>query len=224
MQGSHPWPTDSQGHMIEGTTMVLALVNYHGLPVEACIETSSGNSTLDEEAIRRVSRTVFHPELIQGRPISGYVRDPITFALNGQGSINTPAGRTDQHPVCNTQPIAGVPAAELAIAQNVHLITTPTQGGLVPGTTTSWPIDERGKPVHLRATERVLVDASGHLIESGKLISHDVDKYGYDTVNPSHDPARFAGFVQAASARLSTVVFATANEPHWQVVDFDFGG
>lgn len=223
MLGSHPWPTDSQGQLIEGTAMILALVNYHGLPVEACIITSSGNSTLDEEAIRRVGRTVFHPELIQGHPISGYVRYPITFALNGKSSIKPSTGRTDRRRVCETRPIAGVSAADLAIAQDVHLTIAPTQDGLVPGTTKPWSLDERGKPVHLGATERVLVDASGHLIESGKLISHDVHKNGYDTVNPAHDPARFPGFVQAASARLSTAVFATADESHWQLVDFNFG-
>src|SRR6185312_14108331 len=97
MLGSHPWPTDSEGRAIQGTTTVMALVNYHGLPVAACIDTSSGNSMLDEEAIRRVGRMTFHPELVEGRPINGYARLPITFSLSGQASVDTTAGHAGRH-------------------------------------------------------------------------------------------------------------------------------
>lgn len=220
--GNHPWPLDSTGQPAVGTTKVLVLVNYHGLPVEACINSSSGNYALDEEAIRRVARLTFAPYMKQGWPITSYARVPIAF---GHGTHEPPTTTEGQHAtwICQTEPLVGASTAEQALAHDTELTIVPTREGLVPGSDNAWPLDAHGKPVKLDAYEDVLVDASGHIVKFGPLSPKEVDEYGLVMTNRAPASVNFKGFTQAASAKLAKVSFAVSDEEHWQTVKFHFG-
>ena len=98
----NPWPLDAQGKPLQGTTLVMGLVDPTGHMVEACINRSSGHVPLDRLAVRWLSTQPFKPVVRNGFPSAGYVRVPVAF-LTGTATP-TPFPTT----YCKTQPVASV--------------------------------------------------------------------------------------------------------------------
>ena len=96
----NPWPLDAQGRPLQGTTLVMGLVDPTGHMTEACINRSSGHVSLDRLAVRWLSTQAFKPVVRYGFPSAGYVRVPVSFQA---GTVPpTPFPKT----YCQTQPIA----------------------------------------------------------------------------------------------------------------------
>lgn len=76
-----PYPSVAFQMRIEGTVMLKALVQPDGSCGEVLLAKSSGNSLLDDSALRTVAQWKFVPAKSQGKDISQWVSIPITFAL-----------------------------------------------------------------------------------------------------------------------------------------------
>ena len=76
-----PYPSVAFQMRIEGTVMLKALVLPDGSCGEVLLAKSSGNSLLDDSALRTVAQWKFVPAKSQGKEISQWVSIPITFAL-----------------------------------------------------------------------------------------------------------------------------------------------
>lgn len=201
----NPWPKNSDGQYVGGTATVLALIDYYGVPVAACIERSSGNSALDSEAIRRsTSGKKFTPELIAGSPINGYARLPVTFIppTDPAPPKDPELPATDS---CKFYPLAGVSSEELKLAKEIHITISRNSAGKVPETNESWPIDPNGKPVDMDGFVRVLIDPAGHLLKSAPL-----------------KPDGFEAFNKAASIKAASANYPRSTLEHWEVVQFQF--
>lgn len=67
---------------IEGEVRVRVDVDANGNATDVWVETSSGNSDLDRAAKDAARRWTFHPATVDGKPASGRIVVPVTFALN----------------------------------------------------------------------------------------------------------------------------------------------
>lgn len=77
-----PYPRDALRAGIEGTVLLRVLVDVDGRPLEVLVERSSGNRSLDREAVRHVQqRWRFEPALQDGRAVQAYGLVPIGFNL-----------------------------------------------------------------------------------------------------------------------------------------------
>ena len=65
----------------EGQLALLVSVDVHGNPTKVSIETSSGYSLLDQEAITTIRKWKFAPASRNGEAVPGSVRVPVTFRL-----------------------------------------------------------------------------------------------------------------------------------------------
>lgn len=101
MIDGRPWPMDAPGHYAQGTVVVFGLVNEGGLMVEACVAQSSGNAELDLAAVRRLVNKRFQSGTKNGVPVSGYVRAPVMFYLDGADHPAPPHSRSE----CQTRPV-----------------------------------------------------------------------------------------------------------------------
>jgi periplasmic protein TonB len=70
-----------RAHM-EGTVILLVLVDENGKPVQVKIEQSSGYGLLDKSAREQVmSGWQFQPAIIDGRAVKAWARVPVSFAM-----------------------------------------------------------------------------------------------------------------------------------------------
>lgn len=77
-----PYPRDALRTGAEGTVLLRVLVDVDGRPLEVTVERSSGNRSLDREAVRHVQqRWRFEPALQEGRAVEAYGLVPIGFNL-----------------------------------------------------------------------------------------------------------------------------------------------
>lgn len=93
--GGRPWPTDTEGHYVEGTAQVVVLVSSEGRALGACLERSAGNATLDFNALHRFDATQFRPEIKEGVRVTSWARIPVAYTLPG----HTPATPLQSYPV-----------------------------------------------------------------------------------------------------------------------------
>ncbi|XRD89129.1 energy transducer TonB [Dyella nitratireducens] len=207
MLGGNPWPTDGQGKYAQGTTIVLVSLNYHGIATDACIEQSSGNADLDQEAMRRAGRYVYSPKRIEGWPISSSVRLPVEFSLT-QKPVST-AGPTygDKSPGCTLKPLPGVPDNEVAAQQvRVFVVAPDTDGKLPSGhERPAWPRDGEGNLAQEDQRGAVLIDADGKILEAAVLRAGE-----------------FAAFDVASFRKLHSLTFSAGEPTHWEFVDIQF--
>jgi TonB family protein len=103
MLDGRPWPLDAQGNYAEGTPVLFGLVDENGQMIEACILQSSGNASLDSEAVRKIARLRFDPGRRNGKPVKGYARIPVPLYVDGSVHPIPPLRST-----CQTQPITGL--------------------------------------------------------------------------------------------------------------------
>ncbi|MBD8880246.1 TonB family protein [Rhodanobacter sp. 7MK24] len=200
-----PWPLDADGNIVTGETVLLILVDYHGVAVEACIEKSSGNNALDASALRRTTTSQYNPEIKNGFFASAYARVPVNFVPEGTPSVALPP--VPPHRECQPQPVPGVSPAELALVSGKQFTISPTQAREVPGVDQPWPTDANGRPVTVDAWEKVLVDTSGRIV-------------AIDSLKPSKYPA----FSANAAQTVAKMTFASSDVQHWDVVSFHFHG
>ncbi len=200
-----PWPLDADGHMIAGETVLLILVDYHGIAVEASIEKSSGNDVLDASAMKRMTTHPYHPMVKNGFPASSYARVPVNFgSAEGASEARLPLQSITE---CQTQPVPGVSPAELALAAHKQLTISPTPASEVPGTGQPRPTDANGSQINLDTYANVLVDPT-------RLVA---------TVE-NLKPNTHAAFNANAANTISKVTFAPSDVQHWDVVSFHFRG
>jgi len=95
-----PWPLDAQGNYAQGTPVLFALVDESGQMIEACILQSSGNASLDKEAVRKVAHWQFGPEIRNGKRVKGYARIPVPLYVDGSVHPAAPLRGS-----CQTQPV-----------------------------------------------------------------------------------------------------------------------
>ena len=76
-----PYPSVVFQMRIQGTVMLKALVLPDGTCGEVVLARSSGNSMLDESALKTVAQWKFTPAKSQGKDISQWVSIPITFSI-----------------------------------------------------------------------------------------------------------------------------------------------
>jgi hypothetical protein len=69
---------------------------------EVCINRSSGHRELDRLAVRWLVARHFNPGRDHGKPVAGYIRAPVEFALQPTAAEALPAS------FCRTRPIADV--------------------------------------------------------------------------------------------------------------------
>jgi TonB family protein len=84
--GAHinPWPVYPEIARQRGQSGEVALlvnVDMHGNPTKVALESSSGYSLLDQEAIKTIRRWKFTPASSNGEAVPGTVRVPVTFRL-----------------------------------------------------------------------------------------------------------------------------------------------
>lgn len=137
MLDDQPWPVYSNGQYAEGTTTVLLLLNYHGVPVEACIAQSSGNSEFDQLAIPRALTYTYLPTRRDGWPIEAYVREPIHFSAAKKSAVVESPEATNVA-VCRTQRLVNVPANEAALIHHPIVTIEPTGSGHVFQDKAAW--------------------------------------------------------------------------------------
>ena len=78
-----PYPALAEKRRMQGTVVLMILVDAQGNPIEVTIEQSSGSSLLDEAARKFIqARWRFVPAQMDGTPISAYARVPIKFTLD----------------------------------------------------------------------------------------------------------------------------------------------
>jgi protein TonB len=75
------YPDIARKRNVQGTVVVLALVNEKGGVEETRVETSSGHALLDNAAIAAVKSWEFEPGRRGDKPVKSYVKLPITFQL-----------------------------------------------------------------------------------------------------------------------------------------------
>ena len=77
-----PYPRDALAAGAEGTVMLRVLVDVDGRPLEVSVERSSGNRSLDRQALRQVQqRWRFQPAMRDGQPVQAWGLVPIDFNL-----------------------------------------------------------------------------------------------------------------------------------------------
>ena len=76
-----PYPSVAFQMRIQGTVMLKALVLPDGTCGDVVLARSSGNSLLDESALKTVAQWKFTPAKSQGKDISQWVSIPITFSI-----------------------------------------------------------------------------------------------------------------------------------------------
>lgn len=74
---SVPWPRGSDGALLSGMTVVLALVGQDGTVERISVESTSGVPALDLAAAESVHRWHFVPATRNGVAVKGYVRVPV---------------------------------------------------------------------------------------------------------------------------------------------------
>jgi TonB family protein len=198
-----PWPLDAEGHIITGETVLLILVDYRGVAVQACIEKSSGNDALDIAAIKRVTARPYHPEIKSGFPASAYARVPVNFGPAEAASAALPTLRPNTE--CRPRPVPGISPAELALIARRQFTVFPTPAREVPGVDQPWPTDTNGKPINVNAYESVLVDTAGRVVTVDSL-----------------KPGIYAAFNANAAHTIAKMTFASSDVQHWDVVSFHF--
>lgn len=99
----HPWPLDTSGHKLQGTTLVMALVDATGSVTEACINRTSDHVELDQLAVQWLAEQHLRPASRNGVAVSGYVRMPIEFTTLPP-ELRTPPGYPKAY--CQTRPVA----------------------------------------------------------------------------------------------------------------------
>lgn len=78
-----PYPALAEKRRLQGTVVLMILVDAEGNPVDVTVEQSSGSSLLDEAARKFVkARWRFVPAQAGGVAISAYARVPIRFSLD----------------------------------------------------------------------------------------------------------------------------------------------
>lgn len=76
------YPRSAIASHAEGTVILRVLVDVDGTPLEATIETSSGNRDLDRAARTQVLKAwKFQPAMQDGRAVQAYGRVPVDFSL-----------------------------------------------------------------------------------------------------------------------------------------------
>ena len=65
---------------LEGTVYIVAIIDENGRVIESIILKGIGRG-LDEEALKAVSKTKFHPGLQRGKPVKVKITIPIKFVL-----------------------------------------------------------------------------------------------------------------------------------------------
>jgi TonB family protein len=198
-----PWPTDSNGNLITGMTMLLILVDYRGVAVEVCVERSSGNEVLDTSAIRRMTTHMYQPEMKQGFPASSYVRVPVYFGKsisNDDWKRPIPANQE-----CRPEPVPGISPAEAALAQQKQFTIFPTAALEVPGVAQAWPRDANRQLASVYAIANVLVDPSGRVVS-------------VENLKPDNYPA----FNAVAARTIAKITFPSTDVQHWEAITFYF--
>lgn len=76
-----PYPSVAFQMRIQGTVMLKALVLPDGTCGDVVLARSSGNSFLDESALKTVAQWKFTPAKSQGKDVSQWVSIPITFSI-----------------------------------------------------------------------------------------------------------------------------------------------
>jgi protein TonB len=76
-----PYPSVAFQMRIEGTVMLKALVMPDGTCSQVMLARTSGNSLLDESALKTVAQWKFTPAKSQGKDISQWVNIPIVFSI-----------------------------------------------------------------------------------------------------------------------------------------------
>ncbi|GAB3784614.1 energy transducer TonB [Dyella agri] len=200
-----PWPVDAAGRPATGETLLLILVDYRGVPVEACIEKSSGNDVLDASAIKHMTTHLYQPEMKNGFPASSYLRVPVNFGSAADAAVAWPPSQAARE--CQPQPVPGISPSELALVAQKQFTVSPTSAGEVPGVGQPWPADANGKPSSIDAYAHVLVDPAGHIVAIEGL-----------------KPDIYTAFNTHASHTITGMRFAPSNVQHWEVVAFHFHG
>jgi periplasmic protein TonB len=76
------FPTQALRAHVEGTVLLLVLVDETGKPVEVKVEHSSGSPLLDKSAREQVlAGWQFQPAVIDGHAVKAWARVPVSFAL-----------------------------------------------------------------------------------------------------------------------------------------------
>lgn len=75
------YPAVSRRLAEQGKVLLRILINEHGQPERADLESSSGFARLDEAARQAAMHALFKPHRENGRPIAVYVMVPIIFSL-----------------------------------------------------------------------------------------------------------------------------------------------
>ena len=76
------YPISELKNGVEGTVVLRVLVDIDGKPLDASIETSSGNRNLDRSALQHVLKTWrFKPAMQNGQAVQAYGLVPIAFNL-----------------------------------------------------------------------------------------------------------------------------------------------
>lgn len=197
-----PWPQDVNGKYLNGTTVIVMLVNFHGIGTEICMERSSGNTILDKDAVHRMMHRSFKPAMKEGWPINSYARIPVSFNAFGYVmAVPSPPSVPEQ---CSSKPVPGVSPAELALSHDTEITIHPTSDDKVPGTGLSWPTDAKNDRVQLNVDVDVLLDSAGN------ISTIDNVKSGY------------AAFDAFTSTSLSHATFLPSDRKHWHGVAFHF--
>ncbi len=77
-----PYPRDALRSGAEGVVLLRILVDVDGKPLDVAVERSSGNRSLDREAVRHVQqRWRFEPAMRDGRAVQAWGLVPISFTL-----------------------------------------------------------------------------------------------------------------------------------------------
>lgn len=207
MLGDNPWPKDEQGKYAQGTTMVLVSLNYHGIATDACVEQSSGNADLDQEAVRRAGRYVYSPQRLEGWPISSYVRFPVEFSLTQKPAGTAGPTFGNKPPGCTLKPLLGVPDNEMAAQQKrVFVIAPDTDGKLPSGNERpAWPRDSEGNLAQEDQRGAVLIDSDGKVLEASIIRAGE-----------------FAAFDMATFRKLHSLTFSAGEPAHWEYVNIQF--
>ncbi len=77
-------PSELGSEDVSGTTIVKFVVGFDGNLSNIRVGKSSGNSALDNEAVRVIKKTSgkWNPSKINGKPVSSHVSVPITFDID----------------------------------------------------------------------------------------------------------------------------------------------
>jgi hypothetical protein len=197
---SGKWPMQ-EGKFLSGTAVVFLRVAWDGTPVQGCLAQSTGNSSLDESALRTAGG--MH---VAAPPGSG-LPHPFNANLPLQLDAGRPASETivvSPGPKHACDPVdlpAYGPAMRRRAYEAAHIIeVSPGQDGLVPDTNAAWPRDRDGRLIKAEVQITAIVKG-GHLDDASR------------TFTPETNTPREGPFIVAAIRKTEKLPFDAASDP-----------